>query len=102
MGLAFKANFFLPMNATDFFQPFSEPLEFIGTQPIDKRSIADSDENGYDSEQNEKFERHLADAEVVESGTEGNSEYIDNSDVDSDFASTRWLLYKGLAEVAER
>lgn len=101
IGFAFKSGFFLPMNASNFWNMFAEPFD-IHTHPIDKRSIGESDENGYDSVQNEKFERHQAEAEVIETGTEGNFNENDMPDLADDFASTRWLVYKGLAEIAEK
>ncbi|XP_031621776.1 uncharacterized protein LOC116339848 [Contarinia nasturtii] len=105
MGFVFKSGFILPMNATDFWAVFSDPFD-VSTHPIttfNKRSIHenidDSASTGYDSEQHEQYERHQIEAEVVESGTESNS--IDSSDDINNYASTRWLVYKGLAEIAE-
>lgn len=109
MGFAFKSSFVLPMNASDFWAVLSQPFDVHGT-PITsfKRSIDDNDGdvNGFDSEENEKFERHQVRAEVVDSGTDANDSDADNDDDKSNlgnkFASTRWLVYKGLAEIAER
>lgn len=108
MGFAFKSNFILPMNGSDFWAILSQPFDVHST-PITsfKRSIEDNDgdEIGFDNEENEKFERHQVKAEVVvESGTDRNDNDFDDdiSDLDNKFASTRWLVYKGFAEIAER
>lgn len=102
MGFVFKSGFILPMNSSDFWAILAEPFN-LQTHPItnfNKRSINENDAivNGFDSQQNEKFERYQVKAEIVESGTEED----DNSDFGKNVASTRWLLYKGLSEIAER
>lgn len=106
MGFVFKSGFVLPMNATDFWDVLRDPFD-VTTHPIttfDKRSIHDNSDSsvatGYDNEQHEKYERHQIEAEVVESGTESNN--VEYSDDDNNYASTRWLVYKGLAEIAEK
>lgn len=105
VGAAFKSNFILPQNVSDFYallsDPFHENSHLVSTF---KRSIqdVDSDENGFDAEQNETFERHQVRAQVVESGTEPQFDYDDDKISGNKFASTRWLVYKGLAEIAER
>lgn len=104
MGFAFKSNFVLPMNASDFWAVFSDPFDAT-SHPITvfQRSIDESNESmGFDNEQNEKYEKHHVKAEIVESGTESNLDNFDDSDQTNGLASTRWIVYKGLAEIAEK
>lgn len=104
MGFVFKSGFVLPMNASDFWAVFSEPFSPT-SHPITvfERSIDENDEsNGFDHEQREKYERHHVKAEIVESGTEQNVNSFDESDQSDTLSSTRWLVYKGLAEIAEK
>lgn len=138
----FKAEFFLPENASNYLNILADPFD-ITPRPItgrrNRRSIKNIDgsselpkntideNHGYDSEQNEKYERHQGEAEVIESGTEptdadgdedknGMSEeelwfQDDQYDKKNDpqvlkhpqnFATTRWTVYKGMAALAER
>lgn len=111
MGVVFKSGFILPMNSSDFWAILSQPFEPT-SHPItvfNKRSTGeiDGDENGFDYDENEKFERHEVRAEVVENGVDGNENDVsdedeDVSDLGNKYASTRWLVYKGLAEIAEQ
>lgn len=107
MGFAFKTNFILPENASDFYTILSDPF-YVRHHPITsfKRSVEDEhgNQNGFDTDQNETFERHQVRAQVMESGTEAhfNSDDYESSEFGSKFASTRWLVYKGLAEIAEK
>lgn len=104
MGFAFKSSFVLPMNASDFWAVFSEPFDAT-SHPITvfQRSIDEIDEStGFDNEQNEKYERHHVKAEIMESGIESNFDSVENLDQSNGLASTRWIVYKGLAEIAEK
>lgn len=102
IGFSFKCNYILPSNASDYWGVLSDPFD-VTSHPIHRRSVKESEEtasSGYDYQQHEKFERHSVDAGVVESGTIKN--HIENKEPVNDFASTRWLVYKGLAEIAEK
>lgn len=108
MGFVFKSGFVLPMNVSDFSAIFSDPFDPT-THPITnffKRSVDEIDDSviGFDSEQNEKYERHLAEAEVVESSTENEEDFsnVASSDEANNFDTIRWLVYQGLAEVADK
>lgn len=77
---------------------------------------------GFDSEQNENFEKHQVEAEIIESGTETTNNVNDLSDEDlwfqdepfnrledplrprapQNLGTSRWTVYKGLAALAER
>ncbi|XP_055300283.1 uncharacterized protein LOC129567437 [Sitodiplosis mosellana] len=107
MGFVFKSGFVLPMNGSDFWAVLSDPFSST-SHPITvfERSIDESDDEskGFDNEQNEKYERHHVNAEIVESGTETTESHFDSvedADETNRLASTRWLVYKGLAEIAE-
>lgn len=97
------------MNSSDFWASSADPFD-VHPHPItsfNKRSIDENDAlsvNGFDSQQNEKFERYEVKAEIVDSGTESNTDSSedDGSDLSEKIDSTRWLFYKGLAEIAER
>lgn len=82
----FKAEFFLPENASNYINFFADPFD-VTTRPITgrkrrRRSIEEleaptempmntmDEYHGYDNEQHEKYERHQVEAEIVESGTE--------------------------------
>lgn len=135
IGYVFKAEFFLPENASNYLNFFADPFDPT-PRPITgrrRRSIelptnAVEEYHGYDKEQNEKYERHQVEAEIVESGTElsedGYDDYDgsrvsdeelwfqdDQYDKSSDpmalkhpqnLATSRWTVYKGMAALAER
>lgn len=132
IGYVFKAEFFLPENASNFLNPLSDPFD-VSTQPITgffnrrKRMIelpkpTEDPINavGYDNVQNEKFERHQVEAEIIESGTEPvlnelsdeelwfRDEEFDRSNdpmrplAPQNLGTSRWTVYKGLAALAER
>lgn len=97
IGYVFKAEFFLPENASVYINGLSDPFD-VSTQPITgakrRRSIdGDSSEfttevpvnsldesSGFDKEQNERYEIHQSKVEVVESGTEA----TDSDDYDEE------------------
>lgn len=137
----FKAEFFLPENASNYLNFFADPFE-LTTRPITgrkrrRRSIdeieaptenlsnAFDEYHGFDSEQNEKFEKHQVQAEVVESGTEPSYKDDDDNELSDEelwfqddrfdrtndpmalkhpqnLATSRWTIYKGMAALAER
>lgn len=93
IGYVFKAEFFLPENASNYLNGLSDPFE-LSTQPISgrrRRFLNGDDEatevpsnamDGYDSNQHEHFEKHEVKAEIVESGTETTSS--DDADYDDE------------------
>lgn len=90
------------MNVSDFWTAFSEPFEPNKLSTLDKRSVVESDYIGYDIEQNEKYERHEANVDVIENGTENDANDSDDSELTNNFATMRWLVYKSLAELATK
>lgn len=95
------------MNASDFWAIVSHPFSPT-SHPITvfERSINEHDDDntvkGFD---NEKFEKYYVEAEIVENGTEKVEPDFDSateSDQSNNLASMRWLVYKGLAEIAEK
>lgn len=135
IGYVFKAEFFLPENASNYLNIAADPFD-LTTRPITgrrRRFIEESkttevpenaleEYKGFDNEQNERYEKHQVDAEVVESGTEATNDVDEYSDEKSWFepehfdrskdptalkrpqnlATTRWTIYKGMAAIAER
>lgn len=143
IGYVFKAEFFLPENASNYLNFFADPFD-LTTRPITgrkrrRRSIEEIDAptevpmtnsvdeyHGYDNEQNEKYERHQVEAEIVESGTEPSDDDVDDNNQMSDeelwfqddqydksndpmalkqpqnLATSRWTVYKGMAALADR
>lgn len=146
IGYVFKAEFFLPENASNYLNFLADPFD-LTTRPITgrrrrRRSIeaieaptelptnAVDEYHGYDKEQNEKYEKHQVEAEIVESGTEpsddesGDYYYDQNQRSDEELwfqddhydkssdpmalkqpqnlATSRWTVYKGMAALAER
>lgn len=139
----FKAEFFLPENASNYLNILGDPFD-LTTRPLTgrKRRRRSTEEiekptelptnavdeyHGYDSEQNEKFERHQVEAEVVESGTEPSDDNYNGDDSQmsdeevwfqddqyhksndpmalkhpQNLATSRWTVYKGMAALAER
>lgn len=137
----FKAEFFLPENASNYLNFFADPFD-LTTRPITGRkrrrrsfdeieaptqnpSNAFDEYHGFDSEQNEKYEKHQVKAEVVESGTEPSYNYDDDNELSDEelwfqedrfdrskdpmalkhpqnLATSRWTIYKGMAALAER
>lgn len=101
IGFVFKYDFWLPQNASDFLQLLSDPFE-PQTHTLNKRSVSNSEETyGFDDEQQEKFEKHLSDADVVESGTVMD-DITNDGGINNNLATTRWLVYKALAEISEK
>lgn len=98
IGYVFKAEFFLPSNASSFDNFFSDPFD-LTTQPITggrrRRAIADSTATekpntvdgtrGFDNEQNEKYEKYEVEAEIVANATDAPNETEDMSDEESWF-----------------
>lgn len=141
IGYVFKAEFFLPENASNYLDFLADPFD-LTTRPITgffdrkKRTIEEpkptemptnaidaSNSAGYDSEQNEKYEKHEVEAVVVESGTEADANDVNQmSEADywnqedraewlkdpmrpkgpQNLATSRWTVYKGFAALAER
>lgn len=112
IGWVNKSEFFLPENATNFLSFLNDPFD-LTTRPIDgfyvrkKREEEEEDEpkmieepkptenpakllkdtvEGFDSEANEKFERHEVEAEIVENEIE-DSELDSDDDEDEDETS---------------
>lgn len=135
IGYVFKAEFFLPENASNYLNFFADPFD-LTTRPLSgkrrRRSFGAYEEIeaptevpsnavGYDKVQNEKYEKHQIQAEVVESGTEPTDDnemsdeelwfQDDQYDKSKDpmalkhpqnLATSRWTIYKGMAALAER
>lgn len=107
MGWVFKSQFYLPMNATDFTSFFGDPFD-VTPHPIStffdgrKRSVRGSDKEGFDSEQNERYEKHEVDVDVVESDIESNANEENENLEEPNLATVRWTVYKGLAALAEK
>lgn len=136
IGYVLKAIFFLPYNASQYFNALADPFD-ITTQPISsfnrRRRFLEvpkptelpenirHDDYGFDSEQNEKYEKHQIEAEIVDSGTEKTNNFNGNDydelvvpkdhkynddpmslNVPQNPATSRWTYYKGLATIAER
>lgn len=154
IGYVFKAEFFLPENASNFLSFLNDPFD-LTTRPIDgfyvrKRrdedgkkgeyyvleepkptenpaKISENSIKGYDSEANEKFERHEIEAEVVQNETEkSDSDHGDEmehemSEADywnqedraewlknihpkqpKNLALARWGIYKNIALLSQR
>lgn len=132
IGYVFKAQFFLPENASNYLNPLNDPFD-LTPQPISgmnrKRRFLDGEQptespqqndDGFDSEQNERYERHEVRADVIERGTKASDveEIIDNGpwiDQESGFSddpralktpqylgTSRFSLYKSIAAVADR
>lgn len=97
IGYSLKSSFYLPSNTSNFWS-FSDPFNVL-TSPnyVVGRSERGS---GYDVEQQERFERNMAEMDVVDSGTIRND--VQNSNMGNHFGTTRWLVYKGLAGVADK
>lgn len=103
IGIALKTQFHLPTNDTDFWAEFSAPFD-VKPIPLKRRSVDERQESvlsGYDSKQHEPFESHTVEAEIVESGTESGGN-VENTELPNSLATMRWLIYKGLAEAAEK
>lgn len=129
MGYVFKAEFLLPDNVSNIINVLGDPFD-VSTHSITsfdrKRRNSDDEQisegyKGFDSEQNEKYEMHNIEAEIVESGTE--TTYNSNNGMDDELlvpedyefkddpmalkvpqntATSRWTLYKGFSTIAER
>lgn len=135
IGYTFKAEFWLPYKASNFFVHPFDVTTFVPIAPQGRRKreireqnefineADNSSDRGYDSQQDEHFEKHTRrDVDVVESGEIDQTDQ-DESNADSDlleeeeiygrkasiflrsspnFATSRWTIYKRLAALAER
>lgn len=141
VGWVQKVEFFLPENATNFLSFFNDPYD-LTTRPIDgfyrkkRESLLEEpkptenpstmldnadDTKGYDIDENERFEKHQIEAEVIESGTE-ETENHENELTEADYwnqedraewlneikpkqsknlAIVRWGIYKSMAALAQ-
>lgn len=135
IGWVNKVEYFLPENASNYLNFLSDPFDLttrliyafydrkkrqvVVDEPTEKPDL--SNEIGYDSEQNEKFEKHEAEAKVIESGTEKAHESEDMTEAEywnqedradwfrkihpkrpKNMAKSRWAIYKNMAMLAER
>lgn len=102
IGYVFKAEFFLPENASNYLNILADPFD-LTTRPITgakrrKRFVEETvttevpentlhEYKGYDNEQNERFEKYKVEAEVIESGTEK----LHDSDTNTDTDERSWF-----------
>lgn len=136
VGWVNKVEYFLPENASNYLNYFNDPFE-LSTRPIDGfypiRKKRDSlleepkptenpytmhGEKGYDIDENEHFEKHQVEAEVVESGTEDDDDEMTEADYwnqedgaewfndikpkqPKNLAMARWGIYKSIAVLAQ-
>lgn len=127
IGYVFKAEYFLPENASNYLNILNDPFD-ITPRPLSgsrsnrkRRTIVDDNTIGFDNQTNQKYEKYEVQPEVIESKTdfpEVDEENDDSSDYDDeegnswrntmgpkepqDFGTSRWTLYKGLEMLAER
>lgn len=139
IGWVQKSEYFLPENASNYLDFLSDPFD-LTTRPIDgfyvrrKRDdlleepkptenpvklFENEAESGFDNEQNEQYEKHVVEAEVVESGTEDDKKELTEADYwnqedqaewmksarpnrPKNLALARWAIYKSMAILAER
>lgn len=142
VGWVQKSEFFLPENASNYlnflYDPFDlttrpisgfyvrkkrdEPMPLLEEpKPTENPVKLDVASNGYDSVENEKYEKYQVEAEVVESGTEeatntdeiSEAEYWNQEDraewlnavrpnKQKNLAFARWGIYKSIAFLAQR
>lgn len=141
VGWVNKVEYFLPENASNYLNFFNDPFD-LTTRPIDGffRKKRDSlleepkptenpstmldtadDTKGFDIDENEKYEKHQVEAEVIESGTEEMDNYSDElteadywnqedraewlNDIKpkqpKNLAIARWGIYKSMAVLAQ-
>lgn len=142
IGYVFKAEFWLPENASDYLSFLNSPFDVTTFTPLSPGSrrkreleLANSigsdhqtidsnatEHGGFDTEQNEHFEKHDGHIEV-ESGKIVDPQqekwdaekawFKDDDDFDrtkspvflkkpQNYATSRWTIYKGFAALAER
>lgn len=136
VGWVQKSEFFLPENATNFLSFLSDPFD-LTTRPIsgfyvrkkrdelleepkptENPKMSNDPTKGYDSIENEKYEKHQVEAEVVESGTENMDDFSEadywNQEDSAEWLKmvrpnnrknlgiARWGIYKSIAVLAQR
>lgn len=137
IGWVQKSEFFLPENASNFLNFLYDPFD-LTTRPIDgfyvrkKRGnvleeskptenpakVSFGAEKGFDSQQNEKYEKHQIQAEIIESGENDENEmseadYWNQEDraewlrqvhpnKPKNLAMARWAIYKSMTILAQR
>lgn len=137
IGWVQKSEFFLPENASNFLNFLYDPFD-LTTRPISgfyvrkKRGnvleepkptenpakVSFGSKKGFDSERNEKFEKHQIQAEIVETGENEENEMSDadywnqedraewlrqfHPNKPKNLAMVRWSIYKSMAILAQR
>lgn len=133
IGWVNKVEYFLPENASNYLNYLSDPFdlttrliygfyvkkrEVVVDDPTEKPNYASNEWNrGYDEEQNEKYERHQVQADVIESGKsneemteadywnqEDNAEWYRKMHPSrpKNLSKSRWAIYKSMEALAER
>lgn len=125
IGYVFKAEYFLPENASNYLNIVADPFD-ITPQPITgrrkKRDAIDNSVVGFDNDTKQKYEKYEVRPELIESKTDvpEEDEYESNEQGDygagsaewansqmgprepQNFGTSRWTLYKGLELLAQK
>ena len=131
IGYVFKCEYFLPDNASNYLNPLADPFD-ITPRPITGtfRKARDLEEqpkplkesSGYDEELQQRFETYEVQPVQVDAGSdapllennlvetdywkqedgENWSEDPERPDRPQNFATSRWSIYKGMAEFARK
>lgn len=140
VGWVQKSEFFLPENATNYLSFLYDPFD-LTTRPIGQfyvrkkrgdlleepeptenpAKVSSKSEKGFDSEQNEKYEKHQVEAEVVDGGDEVDNHENELTEADywnqedgaewfrkvhpnqpKNIAIARWAIYKSMAILVQR
>lgn len=101
IGFTIQSKYDLPSNASHVWEYAKESPD-VSAHGIDVRSIDDNGEqisNSYDKQYNEKVQKSFVKAEIVGNGIIHDS--LEDNEKINRLASMRWLVYKGLADIAE-
>lgn len=124
IGYVFKAEYFLPENASNYLNILADPFD-ITPRPLSggrsnrkRRNVIDN-AIGFDNQTNQKYEKYQVQPELIESNTDfpandgiNSNDYNEEEEVNwkdtigprqpQDFGTSRWTLYKGLEMLGDR
>lgn len=137
VGWVQKSEFFLPENASNYLDFIADPFDLTTRwiccvfrkkrgelleepKPTENPGkLTFESEKGYDREQNENYEKHQVEADVIESGIDNNEHEMSDADYwnqedqapwlrqihpkrPKNLAMTRWAIYKSMAILAQK
>lgn len=97
IGLSLKSRYYLPPNASDVWHSLTDPFDISKNRiAVLRRRSANEIQN---DDQENKLDKRPFNIGTADKGMVNDPEYKDEP---NNLSSMRWLVYKGLAQVAEK